>query len=137
MNPYVEYYVNQAGRGVGPVFAGAVNQRGHGIGSFLSGLFRTVFPLLKSGAKAIGKEALDAGFNVLRDTINQKPLKESLKSRIRDASDHLIDKADQKIEEMRGSGYKRNRKRALSSYRRKPVKRLKRELHALDNGFHS
>jgi hypothetical protein len=128
MNPYIEYYVNQAGRGVGPVYVGAVNQRGHGIGSFLSGLFRSVFPLFKSGAKAIGQEALGTGFNVLRDAINQKPIVESIKSRIKEASDHLIDKADKKITELRGSGYKRKRTRPLLSHRGKQVKRLKQDI---------
>ena len=86
-NHYVDYYTRQAGSGVGPVFVGSPYQRGHGIGNFLSSLFRTVFPLVKSGAKAIGKEALNAGFGVLRDQINRKPLKTSLKNRMRAAGD--------------------------------------------------
>lgn len=106
MDPYVSYYVKQAGNGIGPVFAGSPIQKGHGIGSWLGSLFRSVFPLLKSGAQAVGKEALNAGFGVLRDTINQKPLKESFKSRMRSAGDSLMGKAEQKIDSMKGSGYK-------------------------------
>jgi hypothetical protein len=124
MNPYVNYYVNQAGKGVGPVFTGAHHQHGHGIGNFLSSLFRAVFPLVKSGAKAIGKEAMDAGFGMLRDTINRKPLKQSMKERMRSAGDHLMTKAEQKIDEMQGSGYKRKRK----PQKKRPVKRLKRDI---------
>jgi hypothetical protein len=54
-NPYVSCYLNQAGSGIGPVFVGAPYQRGHGIGSCLSGMFRSVFLMLKSGAKTLGK----------------------------------------------------------------------------------
>ena len=39
-------------------------QRGHGIGSFLRGLWRTVRPVLWSGAKSLGREALRTGGNI-------------------------------------------------------------------------
>ena len=117
-NPYVSYYLNQAGTGVGPVFRGAPYQRGHGIGSWLSSIFRSVFPMLKSGAKTLGQEALNAGFGVLRDAITRKPLRESLKSRMREAGSNLMNVAEQKIDTMKGSGYKRKRKIAT-----KPSKR--------------
>jgi len=43
---------------IGPVYIASFSiQRGNGIGSF-RGLFRFVTPLLYSGAKAVGKEAL-------------------------------------------------------------------------------
>jgi hypothetical protein len=109
-DPFVEYYLNQAGSGIGPVFRGAMYQRGHGIGSWLSGLFRSVFPLFKSGAKTIGQEALNAGFGLLRDTINQKPLKASLKERMREVGNNLMSKADDRIDAMHGSGYKRRKR---------------------------
>jgi hypothetical protein len=93
-DPFVEYYLNQAGSGIGPVFRGAMYQRGHGIGSWLSGLFRSVFPLFKSSAKTIGQEDLNAGFGLLKDTINQKPLKASLKERTREFRNNLMSKVD-------------------------------------------
>jgi len=61
MDRYTRYYVNQIGGGgeVGPVYRANFRvQRGNGIGSFFRGLFRCVKPLLNSGAKAVGKEAL-------------------------------------------------------------------------------
>ena len=122
-NHYVDYYTRQAGGSVGPVFVGSPYQRGHGIGNFLSNLFRMVFPLFKSGVKAIGKEAVNAGFGVLRDQINRKPLRESLKDRMRDAGDSLMKKAETKIDTMHGSGYKRKR-----APPKKQVKRLKRDI---------
>jgi hypothetical protein len=48
-------------------------QRGNGIGSFLRGLFRFVKPLLYSGAKAIGKEALKTGSYILTDILEKQP----------------------------------------------------------------
>ena len=45
-NPYFQYYSHQAGSGYN-VYGGAPYQEGYGIGSFLGGLFRSVFPLLK------------------------------------------------------------------------------------------
>jgi hypothetical protein len=62
MNRYTRYYVNQSGSGsgeIGPVCMASFRvQRGNGIGSFFRGIFRFVKPLLYSGAKAAGKEAL-------------------------------------------------------------------------------
>jgi hypothetical protein len=59
MNPLVQYYFRQAGRGVrgdngiGPMYSVPhFVQRGYCIGSFLSGLIRTVRHILWSGAKS-------------------------------------------------------------------------------------
>lgn len=129
MNPYEQYYVQQAGRGVGPVYTGSPYQRGHGIGNFLSSIFRAVFPLVKSGAKVLGQEAVNTGFGILRDTISQKPIKESLKQRMREAGDNLMTKAEKKIDQMHGSGYKRRRKRQSSTVSKKRLaKKQKRDI---------
>jgi hypothetical protein len=42
-------------------------QQGHGIGSFLAGLFRTVKPLAIRGVKALNREALSTGIEILAD----------------------------------------------------------------------
>ena len=52
---YNEYYAQQVG-GALPYFAGARVQRGHGFGSLLGGLLRTVAPLIKRGALALGTQ---------------------------------------------------------------------------------
>jgi hypothetical protein len=63
MDHYTLYYVSQSGgRGgggdIGPVYRASFKmQRGNGIGSF-RGLFRFLKPLLYSGAKTAGREAL-------------------------------------------------------------------------------
>jgi hypothetical protein len=68
MDQYTRYYVNQSGggSGIGPVYRAIfMVQRGKGLGSFFRGLFRFVKPLLYSGAKAVGKEALKTGSNII------------------------------------------------------------------------
>lgn len=108
--PYEKYYSHQAGTGIGIVYKGVPHQRGHGIGSFLGGLFRSVLPLLSSGAKAVGKEALHTGVGILSDMIKSQPLEESVKQRLKMASANLKRKADSKVDSlMSGSGYKLKR----------------------------
>jgi len=60
MDRYTRYYVNQSSGGeIVPVYrASFMLQRCNGIGSVFRELFRFVKPLLYSGAKAVGKEAL-------------------------------------------------------------------------------
>jgi len=95
------------GGGIPRVFVGSPYQRGHGIGSFLGGLFRKILPYLGKGARAIGKEALRAGINVIEDVENNTPLKEAMKTRFRESRGNLKRKAEEKISSlMRGSGYK-------------------------------
>ncbi|KAF4528944.1 hypothetical protein B566_EDAN017149 [Ephemera danica] len=62
--------------------------------------------MLKSGAKTLGHEALNAGFGVLEYAITRKPLRESLKSRMREAGSNLMNVAEEKIDTMKGSGSK-------------------------------
>lgn len=115
--PYEDYYSHQAGSGVGVIYKGTPYQRGHGIGSFLGGLFRSVLPLLSSGARAIGKEALSTGVGVLSDMFNAQPIDDSIKTRLKEATTNLKRKVDSKIERinMSGSGYKIKRKRLSPS----------------------
>ncbi|XP_057335056.1 uncharacterized protein F54H12.2-like [Microplitis mediator] len=93
--------------GISQVYIGSPNQRGHGIGSFLGGLFRRVLSFLKSGAKALGKEALKSGINIATDVLDHNvPVKEALSARARESDNNLKRKAQQKIDSlMSGSGY--------------------------------
>lgn len=108
--PYHEYYVSQAGSGAGVIYRGAIYQRGHGIGSFLGGLFRTIMPLLRSGAKTVGKEILKSSAGFLGDLAANAPIKESLRNRLVDAGNNLKRKAENKINEMGGSGVIKRRR---------------------------
>lgn len=110
-DPYLKYYTHQAGSGVSNVYRGAEYQRGHGIGSFLGGLFRSVTPLLKSGVKALGKEALRSGLGFVGDIVHSVSPKEAVRNRVKEMTGNLKRRADNKIESiMEGSGYKRHRK---------------------------
>lgn len=135
MSHYVAYYDSQVGGGgVEHVFVGAPYQRGRGIGSFLAGLFRKALPLIKSGARAVGKEAFKAGMNVF-DDVNSRDIsfKEALRNRALESGYNLKRKAEEKMENlMKGSGYKRGGKKKprqshSSKKRRKTSPKLKKK----------
>ena len=112
MAHYTAYYDDQVGGRIDRVYFGAASQRGHGIGSFLGSLYRAVLPLFKSGIKAIGKETLRSGFNILDDVSNKNVnFREALRNRSNETADNLKRKAMDKIDRMMmsGSGYKKRR----------------------------
>jgi hypothetical protein len=112
---YTKYYHDQAGSGISTVFRGSTYQRGHGgIGSFLKGLFRIAFPLFKSGAKAVGHEALRTGANILSDISADKPMKQVLKDRLEEAGNSLQRKAAAGVARMSGSGLKATKRRRIN-----------------------
>ena len=84
-----DYYLNQCGHGM-PVFYGARMQRGHGIGSVISGLLRSIFPVLKRVAPVISKKALQTGIDIESEVAAGQSLKESAKSRVTDALNDSI-----------------------------------------------
>jgi len=100
-------------------------QRRHSLGSVLSGLFRTLRPILWSGAKSMGKETLEVlgrealrtGGTILTD-ITENPQAET-KDII---SRHVSDSTQKIINTLRGSGA-RKRKRAMSATRNAKRKR--------------
>lgn len=98
----------QQGAGIGRIYVGAPYQQGAGIGSFLGGVFRYVLPLLKRSAKAVGKEALQAGVNIMSDVGERKtPFKEAFKARVRQSGENLQQKAKENLDKfMHGDGYK-------------------------------
>jgi len=112
MDRYTRYYVNQSGGGeIGPVYRASFRmQRGNGIGSFFRGLFRFVKPLLYSGAKAVGKEALKKDSNIITDILNkerEQPVGVIFKNRFSEAKGNL----QEKIKKMTWSGLDFRRKR--------------------------
>lgn len=127
--------------GVGHIYIGSPYQRGHGgIGSFLAGLFRTVLPLITRGAKAVGKEALRTGVNIVSDmAANNTPFKETFHRRMRESGGNLKRKAEEKIEKLlEGSGYNVSRSpnmaqllglsRVKSNKKRRKRKKSRRKL---------
>lgn len=116
-NHITHYYVTQAGGGFGHFYAGAPYQKGHGIGSWLGGLFRTVLPILKSGAAAVGKEAARAGSHILADVASGQNFKGSAQKHMEEAASNLIQKVKNKTENvMRGSGSIKRARRGRTSH---------------------
>lgn len=74
-----------------PVFRGEIRHTGYGIGGLLSGLARTVLPILTPIFKNVAKTAIRSGGQILSDVVSGKEsFKSSAKKRIADAiDDHL------------------------------------------------
>jgi len=120
MTPLGQYYIRQAGgggggHGIGPVYSvSPFVQRGHGIGSFLRGLWRTVKPLLWSGAKTLGREALRTSGNIMTEiAANPEQARDIL------STQNIIKK-------LRGGGRKR-KKASSHSHKAKRVKIAKQK----------
>ena len=114
MDRYDTYFDIQTGGGggVGRIYVGSRNQRGHGgIGSFLAGIFRRVLPLLSRGAKAVGKEAMRTGINIVSDVATRNtPIAESFRTHVKESGEVLKRKAEEKLDKlMEGSGYVNDR----------------------------
>ena len=108
MDYYKAVFDEQVGRGgrsgVGHIYIGSPYKKGHGgIGSFLAGLFRTVLPLLSRGAKAVGKEALRTGANIMSDIASSsEPVKEVVQRRFKESGENLKRKAEENVEKLMG-----------------------------------
>lgn len=116
--------MNQAGSGYGGIYSGGIYQKGHGVGSFLSGLFRCVFPLLKSGSAVVGSELLKSGANIISDIGRNENPEVVIKRRGKETINNLSRIVGEK---MFGSGYsgQPNRKRIQSSASSRGVKKGK------------
>lgn len=129
-----QYYLNQAGGGgSGHFYAGSSHQKGYGIGSWLGGLFRTILPILRSGATAVGKEAVRTGSHVLADIAGGENLRTSAKKRIEQAGENLTSSLKRKADTMSGSGRIKRRKPAKKTHSVSRPRRRKTLAH--DNYF--
>ncbi len=118
-DPYMTYYRHQVGGAVPTVFRGGGSdtfhrQHGHGIGSFLGGLFRSVMPILKSGATAIGKEALRSGVGFLTD-VTSMDQRTAASTRLKEFTGGLKRRADEKLDRvLQGRGASMYKKRRVN-----------------------
>jgi hypothetical protein len=125
LEKYTRYYLEQAGNGMN-VFRGARYQRGHGgIGSFLKGLLRMAMPLFKSGARAVGQEALRAGANILGDISSDRPVRQVFKDRLREAGHALHARAAAGVSRMSGNGRLKGVKRRRKTQSGGKAKRIR------------
>lgn len=100
---YTDYYLSQAGSGFSSVYSGPVYQKGHGIGSFLGGLFRSLYPLLKNGSSAVGSELLKSGANIISDIVSNEDPQTVIKKRGKESINNLSRMFG---DTMFGAGYK-------------------------------
>ena len=112
---YDDYYAQQVG-GALPYFAGARVQRGHGFGSLLGGLLRTVAPLIKRGALALGNRALKTGAQIAGDILSGENIRTAAKRRTKTAGRDLL-------QSLLATPPGKRVKRAAPSRQRRPVKR--------------
>ena len=89
---YHDYYIHQVRKGY-PVFVGRRYQRGHVLGSIFGGLFKAAMPLLKKGAKTLGREALKTGLNIAGDVVQGRNIKQAAQSRLKSTGENLLQKA--------------------------------------------
>lgn len=114
LSPHVEYYLAQTGAGYTP-YTGPNFQRGHG---FISGLFRSIVPLLKRGARFVGKQMVHSGADFLNDVVQKRPVKEAFQSRLKEAGDAISAGVKRKVSDMTGSGILSAKRRKVAHSRR-------------------
>ena len=112
---YDDYYAQQVG-GALPYFAGARVQRGHGFGSLFGGLLRSVAPLIKRGALALGNRALKTGAQIAGDILSGENIRTAAKRRTKTAGRYLL-------QSLLATPPGKRVKRAAPSRQRRPVKR--------------
>ena len=83
---YDNYFKTQVGSGL-PVFIG----RG-GLGNVLSGLFRSVIPIMKRGGKALLKEGVRTGLGVAQDVLDGSNFKTAVKRRASQAGKRVLNR---------------------------------------------
>ena len=133
---YHEYYLNQAGRGY-PVYAGTRYQRGHGLGSIIGSLFKSAVPLLKRGAKTLGREALKTGLNLTSDVMEGQNVKQAVKSRLKSTGQNLLQKAMDTVGPPGQRSIKRAAKRKKPRRRQTKLWNTYRKTSSVKNGSNS
>ena len=86
---YKRYYLTQVGNG-SPYFSGAPLPRGYGLGSIFGSIAKLIMPLIKSGVKAIGKQALKGGLGFASDVLAGKDVKQAAVNRTRSVGSTLL-----------------------------------------------
>ena len=115
---YNDYFKNQVGHGM-PVYIG----RG-GLGNVLSGLFRSVVPLIKRGGRALLKEGVRTAVQVGSDVIDGKNIKTALKSRTAETGKRMLRDTIKDFEETETDSVPQSRQGPPGKRPRKsPIKR--------------
>ncbi len=103
-NPYLNYYVKQAGSGISG-FSGSRYQRGNGF-------FGKILKHLKPALRYIGRQGLKTATSIGRDLLNGENFVNSAKSNLRNTGNTILndalDKADELVKQT-GNGIKRRK----------------------------
>ena len=87
---YKKYYEQQVGGNM-DVFQGSTVQKGRGIGKFLKAALKATAPLLKTGAKTVGKELMSTGVGLAKDAIAGKNMKQAAEERFKAAGSSALE----------------------------------------------
>ena len=87
---YESYYLNQVGSGV---YRGTQYQRGYGLGNIFSSIGKSILPLIKSGAKALGEQTLHSGVTFGSDILNGQNAKQAAVRRAKEVGSNLLQRA--------------------------------------------
>lgn len=130
-NPYYQYYVEQMGSG--DYYRSHIGiQRGHG---WFGNLFRNAWsflrPLATNAVKAVGKEALYTGSNIVHDAIDNPntPLAQIAKERSREGFKRLAERVQS------GKGVRKRRAPRQTAVRRRTERTPRRRAPAIRDLF--
>ena len=127
-NPYIQYYLEpQEGRGM-HVFRGSswqcgYEQTGYGLGGLFRSFGKIAKPMIKSGAKALGKIALTSGVNLLGDLLSGKNPKQTTKARALEGANVAKMQAIQRTQRYAQTGRGQSK-----STKRSPKRRAKKRM---------
>ena len=73
-----------------PYFAGARVQQGYGLGNLFSSIAKSALPLVKKGAKTLGKQVLQSGVDFASDILQSKNIKQAAIDQAKAAGMNLL-----------------------------------------------
>lgn len=119
INPYTEYYINQAGSGL-TFFEGRPYQRGHG---FFGDLWSHI---LKPLGKYIGKKAISTGTKIGTDLMSGQDPMVAIKSNLKEAGQDMFEDGVKRTRKFVQTGKGRRRRKRAIKKRRKSKRKPKR-----------
>ena len=117
-----EYYVQQAGSGIGG-FAGVRYQKGDGFfGRMLSG---TVLPIIKKVLPYIGRTLMGTAGDIVYDVSQGEKVRDSFSRRMKETGRRIEEDAMAKVRKMTGSGRRKRKAKPKAAKKRKTVSKCR------------
>ena len=108
-----------------PYFVGARVQQGYGLGNLFSSIAKSVLPLVKKGAKTLGKQVLQSGVEFASDVLHGKNAKQAAIDQARAAGSNLLQVAKQQVGKRKAAQQKIGKRKAAP----RKVQKKKRKRH--------